>query len=267
MTISYRSDPLVLPSTRSQRGRRETSRKILQLGCRHLSGERLLAAALRANPAVEFAAQDAAGLLPVTRWDAEPRDEVRLDRMLERLDLVIQHLSHDEVRERLLHDGSLRKRARHGHVAVGSVERSFPDPFRHGSSDAPLLGQLHPAVHRPSRSALARIARRFGLQEMRVFGSAVHADFRPDSDIDVMVRPRPGVRRTLEDELALRRELEDLLGRDVDVVDASVVRAGIRNKAESEGVVLLMLDDRDRQHLRNLIDHAQAATGHARAHG
>lgn len=27
------------------------------------------------------------------------------------------------------------------------------------------------------------------------------------------------------------------------------------------------MDDRDRQHLRNLIDHAQAATGYARAHG
>jgi predicted nucleotidyltransferase len=73
---------------------------------------------------------------------------------------------------------------------------------------------------------------------MRVFGSAVHADFRPDSDIDVMVRRRRGVRRTLEDELALRRELEDLLGRDVDVVDASVVRDRIRSKAEAEGVVL-----------------------------
>jgi uncharacterized protein with HEPN domain len=27
------------------------------------------------------------------------------------------------------------------------------------------------------------------------------------------------------------------------------------------------MDDRDRQHLRNLIDHARAATGYARAHG
>ena len=27
------------------------------------------------------------------------------------------------------------------------------------------------------------------------------------------------------------------------------------------------MDDRDRQHLRNLIDHAQAAMGYARAHG
>lgn len=73
---------------------------------------------------------------------------------------------------------------------------------------------------------------------MRIFGSAVHADFRPDSDIDVMVRRKRGVRRTLEDELSLRRDLEALLGRDVDVVDASVAREAIRQRAESEGVVL-----------------------------
>jgi hypothetical protein len=85
---------------------------------------------------------------------------------------------------------------------------------------------------------MTRIARRFKLSEVRVFGSAVHADFRPDSDIDVMVRRKPGVRRTLEDELSLRRDLEDLWGRDVDVVDAAVLRGPFRERAESEGVVL-----------------------------
>jgi hypothetical protein len=85
---------------------------------------------------------------------------------------------------------------------------------------------------------MARIARRFGLAELRVFGSAVHADFRPDSDIDVMVRRKQGVLRTLEADLSLRRELEALLGRDVDVCDANVLREAIREKAESEGVVL-----------------------------
>lgn len=53
-----------------------------------------------------------------------------------------------------------------------------------------------------------------------------------------MVRRKRGVRRTLEDELSLRRDLEVLLGRDVDVVDASVVREAIRQRADSEGVVL-----------------------------
>ncbi|MGI8929401.1 MAG: nucleotidyltransferase domain-containing protein [Candidatus Limnocylindrales bacterium] len=212
--------------------------KILDIAGRRPSSERLLAAALRANTAVEFAGRDAEGLLLVTGWDAEPCDEVLLERMLERLDLAILRLSHDDLRDRLLDDASLRERASHSLVIVGRVDRSFPDPFRHGASDAPFLGDLHPAVRRPSRNALARISRRFGLREMRVFGSAVHADFRPDSDIDVMVRRRQGVCRTLEGELALRRALEDLLGRDVDVVDAMVLRDEVRRKAESEGVVL-----------------------------
>jgi predicted nucleotidyltransferase len=66
----------------------------------------------------------------------------------------------------------------------------------------------------------------------------VHADFRPGSDIDVMVRRRPGVQRTLADELDLRRALEDLLGRDVDLVDAALLREQVRERAQSEGVVL-----------------------------
>ena len=73
---------------------------------------------------------------------------------------------------------------------------------------------------------------------MRVFGSAVHSDFRPDPDIDMVVRRKPGVRRALEDDLSLRRALEDLLRRDVDVVDVGVLRESIRKKAEMEGVVL-----------------------------
>lgn len=216
----------------------EDAAKILDVASRRVGRERLLVAALRANRAVEFAAQDEAGLLLVIRWDAEPSDEVLLDRMLRRADLDVARFGHDEVRERLRDDGSLGKRARQSQVIAGSVDRSFPDPFRHGSSDSPPLGRLHPAIGRPSRSAVTRIARRFGLSEMRVFGSAVHADFRPDSDIDVMVRRKPGIRRTLEDELALRRDLEALLGRDVDVVDASVLREAIREKAGSEGVIL-----------------------------
>lgn len=216
----------------------EDAAKILDVASRCVGGERLLAAALRASRAVEFAARDEAGLLLVVRWDAEPSDEVLLARMLRRTDLAVARFGHDEVRDRLRDDPAMRERARHSQVIVGSVDRSFPDPFLHGSSDTPPLGHLHPTIGRPSRSALTRIARRFGLAEVRVFGSAVHADFRPDSDIDVMVRRKRGVRRTLEDQLSLRRALEDLLGRDVDVVDASVLLEAIRHKAESEGVLL-----------------------------
>jgi hypothetical protein len=226
------------PLYRIAPGGREDAARLLDVAAVRAGGARLLAAALRANRAVEFAAQDEAGLLVVVRWDAEPADEIPLDRMLERSNLEVARFAHDEVRERLRDDRSVLERASRSQVIVGSIDRSFPEPFRHGAPDAPRLGGLHPALGRPSRSALARIARRFGLSELRVFGSAVHADFRPDSDIDVMVRRKRGVPRTLEAELSLRRDLEALLGRDVDVCDASVLRDEIREKAESEGVVL-----------------------------
>jgi predicted nucleotidyltransferase len=226
------------PLYRIAPGRGEDAAKILDVASRCVGGERLLAAALRASRAVDFAARDEAGLLLVVRWDAEPPDEVLLARMLRRAGLEVARFGHDEVRQRLRDGPSLRERARGGRVIVGSLDRSFPDPFRHGSSDAAPLGRLHPAISPPSRSALSRIARRFGLAEIRVFGSAVHSDFRPDSDVDVLVRRKRGVRRTLENELSLRRALEDLLGRDVDVIDASVLRETIREKAESDGVVL-----------------------------
>lgn len=212
--------------------------KLLDVATGRVADERLLRAAIRANPAVEFAGQDGGGLLVVTRWYAEPRDEVQLDRMLARTQLQVQRASHDEVRQLLLGETGLRERAHRSRPIIGSVERSFPDPFRHGAPDAPLLGRLHPTVPRPSRAALARVARRFGLEEIRVFGSAVRADLRPDSDIDVMVRRRRGTRRSMADESALRRQLEDLLGRDVDVVDADLLRPEVRRKAESEGIVL-----------------------------
>jgi hypothetical protein len=216
---------------------REAATRILDLIARRHQ-ESLLRAALRVNPAVEFAGLDRRGLLLVLRWDATPSDELTLNRMLERLPVDVARFGHDEVREQLLGDQTLAARAARSRVLVGSVPRSFPDPFRHGDPDAPRLGGLHPDVRRPSRRALAQVARRYGLSEIRVFGSAVHADFRPDSDVDVMVKRKRGVRRRLEDDLALRRDLEALVGREVDVSDASVLRDPIRAKAETEGVVV-----------------------------
>lgn len=214
--------------------------RLLDVAVPRLPGPRLVDLALRASPAVEFAGRDGDALLIVMRWDAEPRDEVRLERMLRRLPAgtTIERLGHDEVRERLRDSTALRDRATRSRIIVGTVARTFPDPFRRGSPEAALLGRPHPSLPRPSDRALGRIARRFGLREIRIFGSSVHADFRPDSDVDVMVRRRPGIKRTLESELALRRALEDLFDRDVDVVDATVMRPEVRTLAETEGVVL-----------------------------
>ena len=210
----------------------------LVLAALGLGQHRALNAALRASAAVEFAARDPDGLLVVTRFDAEIEDEARLEQLLASAGVCARVLHHDDVRDEAEADDGLRARARAASVIVGSIDRSFPDPARRGSLSSPFLGRLHPDLGRPAAAAIVRVARDFGLEELRVFGSAVHDDFRPDSDIDVLVRRRRGSRRTIGTDMRLRRALEDIFDRDVDVVDAAAVLPNVAARAEREGVTL-----------------------------
>ena len=210
----------------------------LVLAALGLGQHRALDAALRASAAVEFAARDPDGLLVVTRFDAEIEDEARLEQLLASAGVCARVLHHDDVRDEAEADDGLRARARAASVIVGSIDRSFPDPARRGSLSSPFLGRLHPDLGRPAAAAIVRVARDFGLEELRVFGSTVHDDFRPDSDIDVLVRRRRGSRRTIGSDMRLRRALEDIFDRDVDVVDAAAVLPNVAARAEREGVTL-----------------------------
>jgi predicted nucleotidyltransferase len=62
-----------------------------------------------------------------------------------------------------------------------------------------------------------RVARAHGARRLRVFGSHARGDDTPASDVDLIVRLDPG--RDLIDLVALRQDLETLLGRSVDVVE------------------------------------------------
>jgi len=75
------------------------------------------------------------------------------------------------------------------------------------------------------RERLAELCRRWGVVELALFGSAVRDDFRPDSDVDVLVSFASGVSRTLFDLVALQEELEALFGRPVDVLTREAVQA------------------------------------------
>jgi uncharacterized protein len=72
----------------------------------------------------------------------------------------------------------------------------------------------------PHRREILRIARRYGAQELRVFGSVARGSATEDSDVDFLVtefsKDRP-VRAPLP-ALRMGAELSELLGRDVDVV-------------------------------------------------
>lgn len=67
------------------------------------------------------------------------------------------------------------------------------------------------------RQALAAICDRYGIAELKIFGSRAHGTARPDSDIDILYTLSPG--RNLGWEIEqLTDELSALFGHPVDLV-------------------------------------------------
>ena len=74
-------------------------------------------------------------------------------------------------------------------------------------------------------TAIARAGEAHGVQRLRIFGSVLGAEFDPEtSDIDFLVDFLPGRGGLLHDYFELKEELERVLGRGVDLVDAGAVR-------------------------------------------
>lgn len=84
------------------------------------------------------------------------------------------------------------------------------------------------------RDGILRIARRHGARNVRLFGSAARGSDRPGSDLDVLVELEPG--RTLLDHVALKQDLEDLLGVPVDVVNEAALYWTLRESVLREAV-------------------------------
>lgn len=55
------------------------------------------------------------------------------------------------------------------------------------------------------------------IRKLSLFGSVLSDDFRPDSDVDVLVEFAPGARVSLFDMAAMEIELAELIGRKVDL--------------------------------------------------
>lgn len=65
---------------------------------------------------------------------------------------------------------------------------------------------------------LVEFCQRWKVSELALFGSVLRDDFRPDSDIDILITFAPDARRGLMTLAKMKYELEDLLGREVDLV-------------------------------------------------
>jgi predicted nucleotidyltransferase len=88
------------------------------------------------------------------------------------------------------------------------------------------------------REALEAFCRHRGIRRLAVFGSALRSDFRPDSDIDVLVEFEPGCTPGLLGMARMERELSALLdGRKVDLRTPEDISRYFRNQVLVEAEV------------------------------
>ncbi len=75
------------------------------------------------------------------------------------------------------------------------------------------------------RKKIAEFCKRWSITEFSVFGSVLRDDFRPDSDIDVLVSIDPKAQFGLFEIAQMQIELENMFKRPVDLVE----KEGLRN--------------------------------------
>ena len=83
---------------------------------------------------------------------------------------------------------------------------------------------------------IRQIARHHGAHRVRVFGSRARGEAGTSSDVDLLVDFEPG--RDLLDLVALKQDLEQLLGCHVDVVEEEGLSPYLRRRVVGEARVL-----------------------------
>jgi hypothetical protein len=94
---------------------------------------------------------------------------------------------------------------------------------------------MHPTI-RIHWDEILRLARERGARNVRLFGSAARGEDQPDSDLDLLVDMEEG--RSLVDHVALKQDLEDLLGREIDVVTERSLHPRLRDRVLREAIAL-----------------------------
>ena len=89
---------------------------------------------------------------------------------------------------------------------------------------------------RSQRREILDAAARHGARNVRVFGSTVRGDDGPESDVDFLVDVEPG--RSLLDVIALEQDLEELLGRQVEVLTDGGLNPYLQERILAEAQVL-----------------------------
>lgn len=80
------------------------------------------------------------------------------------------------------------------------------------------------AVHIPiPLDRLTDFCHKWQIAELSLFGSILRDDFRPDSDVDILVVFNPGVNHQLEAWIEMENELRAIFGREIDLVERRLI--------------------------------------------
>ena len=84
-----------------------------------------------------------------------------------------------------------------------------------------------------SINQVVEFCKRWQVNEFALFGSVLRDDFRPDSDVDVLVSFNPAAPWSLFDLVTMQDELQNIFGRPVDLVE----REGLRNPFRKRSIL------------------------------
>jgi uncharacterized protein len=84
-----------------------------------------------------------------------------------------------------------------------------------------------PKINIP-KAKIEAFCRRWKIKEFALFGSILREDFRPDSDIDVLVSFAPDAGITFDNRVEMLDELAEIFGRQVDLVEKDAIRNPFR---------------------------------------
>ncbi len=88
------------------------------------------------------------------------------------------------------------------------------------------------------KNKIMPILKKYGIKRAGIFGSIVRGEARENSDVDILVEiERDDL--SLLDFVGIKLELEEVLGRKVDLVEYSVIKPIVREQILSEEVAIL----------------------------
>jgi len=87
------------------------------------------------------------------------------------------------------------------------------------------------------KKKITPILKRYGVKRAAIFGSFVRGEARKTSDIDILVKIEKDI--SLFDFIGLKLEIEEALGKKIDLVEYDTLKPFIRERALAEQLPIL----------------------------